>query len=104
MREEERQRSRNQDQASKTIQQFCELEGLSPSSYYKMRRDGYGPDEIRVPGTEIIRITPEAHRAWRERMAKLSQSQASDLERKRRASQRRAAGLISAVKRSRGQS
>lgn len=85
-------------QRSKTIAEFCEAEGLSPSSYYKLRRMGLGPDEIRVPGLEIIRITVTAHREWRERMTKLSQSKQGELERERRAVQRRAAGFITARK------
>ena len=64
-------------QPSKTIPQFCEAENLSASSYFKLKRLGLGPDEMRFPGTEIVRITPEAHRAWRERMTELESNQTS---------------------------
>ena len=86
-------------QPSKTIPQFCEAENLSASSYFKLKRLGLGPDEMRFPGTEIVRITPEAHRAWRERMTELSQTKQAELERQRRVAQRRDAGLASSRKR-----
>ena len=35
---------------SETIDEFCAVEHLSRSSYYKMRKLGYGPDEMVVPG------------------------------------------------------
>jgi hypothetical protein len=89
-------------QPSKTIPQFCEVENLSASSYFKLKRLGLGPDEMRFPGTEIVRITPEAHRAWRERMTELSQTKQAELERQRRVAQRRDAGLASSRKRLKG--
>ena len=50
---------------SKTIREFCEHERLSKSKYYDLRKRGLGPAEIRVGS--VIRITPQAHVAWRER-------------------------------------
>jgi hypothetical protein len=85
-------------QPSKTIPQFCEVENLSASSYFKLKRLGLGPDEMRIPGTEIVRITATAHRGWRERMIALGQTKQAELERQRRVSQRRAAGLSAARK------
>ena len=86
---------------SLTIKQFCELEQLSPSTFYKMRRDGYAPEELRVPNSEVVRFTPEAILAWRERMIKLGQTEQAELERQRRVAQRRAAGVASSRKRRR---
>ena len=84
-------------ESSKTIKQFCQAENLSLSSYFKMRRLGHGPRELHVPGTEIIRITPDAHREWREMLEELGQTKAADLERQRRSAQRRAAGASAAA-------
>jgi len=48
---------------SKTIQQFCTHEQISRSQYYKLKKTGKAPAEMRVDG--VVRITPEAHAAWR---------------------------------------
>ena len=45
---------------SMTINEFLAVERMSRSSYYKMRALGYGPAEMHVPGTEIIRISARA--------------------------------------------
>ncbi len=82
---------------SETIDEFCAVEHLSRSSYYKMRKLGYGPDEMVVPGTSIIRITPQAHREWRIKLEERSRTTAAVLERNRRADQRRAAGKAAAA-------
>lgn len=59
---------------SLTIRTFCKLEDISLPTYYKLRKAGYGPEEMRVPETAIVRISPEAHREWRERIKNLSNS------------------------------
>jgi hypothetical protein len=50
------------------ISEFCFVENLTPYEYYKMRRLGYAPEERRVPGTDIIQITPQARQEWAERL------------------------------------
>jgi len=50
-------------EASKTIAEFCRHERMSRSKYYGLRKAGKAPAEMRVD--RIIRITPEAHAAWR---------------------------------------
>jgi hypothetical protein len=82
-----------------TIQEFCDLKNLSRSSYFKIRRAGNGPAEIRPPGTDIIRITPAAVRDWDIRMVELGKSKQAQLERQRRSALRRAAGKASSRKR-----
>jgi len=82
---------------SMTINEFLAVERISRSSYYKMRDHGYGPAETRVPGTEIIRISARARREWHARLEERARSEAAELERERRASQRRAAGKIAAA-------
>jgi predicted DNA-binding transcriptional regulator AlpA len=78
---------------SLTIKEFCELENMSPSTFYKARRNGHTPAELRIPGSEFVRITPAAILAWRERMTKLGATKQAELERQRRVAQRRAAGV-----------
>jgi hypothetical protein len=50
---------------SKTIEEFCSDHRLSRSFYYKMKRLGVGPDEMRH-GT-AVRITREAEKRWMQR-------------------------------------
>jgi len=50
---------------SKTIKEFCEDNRLSHSGYYKLRRTGKGPDEMRYGG--VIRITHAAEARWHRR-------------------------------------
>jgi hypothetical protein len=82
---------------SMTINEFLAVERMSRSSYYKMRALGYGPAEMRVPGTEIIRISARARREWHARLEERNRSEAAELEHERRASQRRAAGKNAAA-------
>jgi hypothetical protein len=53
---------------SLTIPQFCLLENISTYTYYRIRKQGLTPRELRIPGTDIARITPEARREWHESM------------------------------------
>ena len=48
---------------SKTINEFCAAERMSRPFYFKLRRLGKGPRELREG--RFVRITPEAHAAWR---------------------------------------
>ncbi len=70
--------------ASRTIREFCAIENISITAYYELKKRGLGPDELRVPETKIVRITADAHNAWRQRMAELKQSRAAELEAERR--------------------
>src|SRR5213082_653046 len=63
-----------------TRTQFCELECMSETSYLKLRRRGLGPEEVRILGTNIIRITLEARAAWHKQMAVMQVEQAAALE------------------------
>jgi hypothetical protein len=71
---------------SSSIPQFCILEGISPATYHKMRRLGYGPRELRVPGTNVVRITAAARRDWHARLEELPESEETKAERRARAS------------------
>jgi formiminotetrahydrofolate cyclodeaminase len=81
---------------SKTIAEFCAAENISKSVYYDLRRRNLGPEESRIVGTTIVRITNEAHAAWRERMAELAKSKSAELEAARRRAQTAEAGKIAA--------
>jgi hypothetical protein len=67
-----------------SIRDFCKVEAMSVSSFYKMRKLGVGPREEQVPGTTIIRITPEARRDWHAMLAARQATQAAKLESERR--------------------
>jgi hypothetical protein len=55
-----------------SVRKWVELQGISLSHYYKLRREGLGPDELEI-GTGIGRgrklITPESTVAWLTAMA-----------------------------------
>jgi hypothetical protein len=82
---------------SLTLQEFCKAEKICLASYYKMKKRGYAPVEIRVPGTKIIRITPEARRQWHAMLAALAQSDAVKLEKERAREASVAAGKAAAA-------
>jgi hypothetical protein len=65
---------------SLTLQEFCEAERICLASYYKMKKRGHAPLELRIPGTQIIRITPEARRQWHQMMAALAHGAEARLE------------------------
>jgi hypothetical protein len=83
--------------SSETISEFCLAERFSKSFYYGLKKRGLGPEEFEVPGTRVKRITPEAHTAWRERMAALAKSETAQLEAKRRRELATIAGRIAAA-------
>jgi hypothetical protein len=74
----------NIDENRLSLKQFCELEHISVSSYHRMKKAGYGPDETYLPGTGIMFITAAARAAWRIRINKWSASKEAKLESQRR--------------------
>lgn len=74
----------NDEDRTATIQEFCLLERMSIATYNKIKNSGHGPDELRLPGTNVIRITSAARRAWHERMAAWRESKEGVRERERR--------------------
>lgn len=79
---------------SLTRLEFCHVENMSPTKYHGLKAKGLGPEELNVDG--MIRITPEARAAWRQRMAQLAQSKGAQLEAARRRAQATEAGRIAA--------
>jgi len=80
-----------------SIDEFCATENICPATYYKLKRQGFGPAELRLPGTNIIRVTPEARRAWHALMAEQAQSEQAQLEERRRQEGARRAALAAAL-------
>jgi hypothetical protein len=68
----------------------------SKSTYYKLKRLGLAPAELRVPGTSIVRITRQADREWERLMAERAREQSAELERQRRVEACRRAGRAAA--------
>jgi hypothetical protein len=83
--------------SAKTISEFCRAKRISKWSYYEMKKRGIGPDEFIIPGTAVIRITPQSEAAWDQRIAELSKSKAAKLEAQRRSAQTAQAGKIAAM-------
>ncbi len=52
------------ERLSYTVEEFCELNGISRSGYYKNRAAGIGPREMRV-GARVL-ISKEAAAEWRQ--------------------------------------
>ena len=84
------------DGPSFLIPEFCNLENISLSTYHKLQRRGLGPQELRVPGSRLVRITLRARREWHARMAELAQQQAALLEQQRRVELARVKGKAAA--------
>lgn len=54
---------------SSTISQFCTRHNFGRTTYFKLRKDGHGPTELRHG--RLVRITAEAEREWMDRMQSL---------------------------------
>jgi hypothetical protein len=88
-----------------SISAFCQAEGMSRSTYYKLRRRGLGPEvtEVVLPaapgekGLMLVRISADAHRQWREKIAQMRASEAAELEAARAHAQRVAAAKLAAA-------
>jgi hypothetical protein len=63
------------DDRDDSIPAFCRRRRIGISTYYKMRKDGHGPRELRIPGSSIVRITPQAEADW---IAKMEQTPRSE--------------------------
>ncbi|MBN8964592.1 MAG: hypothetical protein J0H89_04255 [Rhizobiales bacterium] len=79
------------DDRTLTIREFCLLEGISAPSYFKLRKSGNGPRELRLPGSAIVRITAKARHEWHARLEKLAASDDAGMKKERAALAARAA-------------
>ena len=59
---------------SLSIADFCVVEDMGEVKYFKMRNLGFGPDEMRTPGSNQVRISPEARTRWHKKLEKLANS------------------------------
>lgn len=76
---------------------FCELEDISLSTYYKLKRKGHGPFELHFPGMTAVRITPQSRREWHVRCAEWAASKAAKIQAARRTETARHAGELAAA-------
>jgi hypothetical protein len=74
----------------KTIEDWTRNEDISAASFYKLKRLGLGPYELRLPGTNIVRII-ESSGHWRQRMLEVSATKSAKLATSRRREQTKAA-------------
>jgi hypothetical protein len=81
------------DDASISITQFCELEGISKTFYHKLKAIGRAPKEYRIGS--MVRII-ESRQSWHARMQVLAQEDAALLEQERRVDQASRAGQAAA--------
>jgi predicted DNA-binding transcriptional regulator AlpA len=57
--------------AALTIKEFCAAHGISRAQYYRLKKQGYAPDETRFgEDGKIVLITEESARKWRKRHTK----------------------------------
>jgi hypothetical protein len=75
--------------------EFCEIENISRSKFFSLKKRGLGPALLNIDG--LIRITPKAREAWHKRLAKLAKSKAAHLEAERRRKLAEIAGRIAAA-------
>jgi hypothetical protein len=69
---------------SQTISEFCAAENIGNATYYKMKKAGIGPEETRIPGTKVVRISPQARAEWHARMRHRSRERDAYIEHLRR--------------------
>jgi hypothetical protein len=78
-----------------TIAQFAETVQICEATYFKLKRQGLGPEETRFGA--VVRISPDALREWRQRMREMQETKAARLEAARRTAHSRAAGKLAAA-------
>jgi hypothetical protein len=72
------------DEGPWSPREFCKLEKISRTTYYKMQKSGFGPEEELLPGIRIVRITAASRARWHARLEQLRNEQSTVLERQRR--------------------
>lgn len=58
-----RKRRRDNPNATYSIEEFCEHNGISVTHYFTLKKNGKGPKEMKL-GRRVL-ITPEAEAEWR---------------------------------------
>jgi hypothetical protein len=80
-----------------TITEWCLKRGISKSSFHKLQHLKRGPKVRRIPGTNLLHITPQADAEWQAAMEELAQQATSRLEQQRRVELAKAAGQAAAA-------
>jgi hypothetical protein len=75
--------------AAMTVPEFCVAHNISEAFFYKLRREGRGPAEMKGLGS-MVRISQEAAAAWRRKLenptgAELEKAEQARVERHTRA-------------------
>ena len=78
-----------------TIAQFAETVQICEATYFKLKRQGLGPEETRFGN--VVRISPDALCEWRPRMREMQATKAARPEADRRTAHSRAAGKLAAA-------
>jgi hypothetical protein len=84
------------ENCSLSIADFCRLVGISSFTYYALRKRGLTPKEFRIPGTQIVRISPQARREWQERFESSAMQEWAEREFERRSAINVKAGKLAA--------
>jgi hypothetical protein len=74
---------------SRTIQAWCNVEGIAECTYHALCRKGHGPVTMRIG--RIVRIV-EGRKSYHRRMIQFAQSEAAQREQERRREQASRAG------------
>ena len=77
-----------------SVAEWCRAKGICVATYHKLKRIGLTPEELRVPGRNIIRITAEADREWVARMREMTKTKEYERETQRRRAMASKAGKI----------
>src|SRR5262249_46772093 len=81
-----------------TIPEFCFVENIGKATFYKMKRQGTGPEIHYVPvgGTTLPRISAQARRDWHAKLKAWQVSDAAQLLNERKRAQTSEAGRLAA--------
>ena len=85
----------DENEKSFSIAELCRIENISISTYYNLKNEGLGPEEIYFRST--VRITADARRAWHAKLKKHRETKQAQLEQERRTALRKVAGQIAAT-------
>jgi hypothetical protein len=79
-----------------TKQEFCDRNGMSLSTFYKIQRNGFGPKMVRIPGMRFAVVTRKAEREWLAEREEYSETEAAKIEAQRRSAAAKVAAEIAA--------
>jgi hypothetical protein len=79
-----------------TREEWAASKSISIATYHNLKKRGLAPEELEVPGTNLIRITAKADREWEARMRELAATDEHKRERERRSATARIAGRLAA--------